>query len=276
MDHGRAHSLLATVVTDPGFLSELSPSARRSLTDDVAGGRAGQDNIRAIMKFAGLVTKVRHNQLHEFVPLSLRALQCLSLEIEFFSFYAPVFSKMWQRRPLTLEFRLEHFARNLRAFLNVGIRSHAFVAEILSHELRLIRLRSRQIPAAPARSSNRKPNGHSRPIVDGAIEIPAMRWNPADIGSMTDAASILNRVRRRSHSERYYAYLSRCSDGNIEFFELDAITARILALLSKETTVQEIATALAGETGSKVRCADILAMISTMAAFIPIRLASNN
>jgi len=68
--------------------------------------------------------------------------------------------------------------------------------------------------------------------------------------------------------------LCRGPDGNVEFFELDAITARIVALLSKGVAVRGIADILARETRSKVGYADILEVLSAMTSFIPLRFAA--
>lgn len=268
MHYARAHGLLATLAREPDFLRSLSPVSRHDIESQVAGGLAGRDNIQDILRFCGLVAKVRHNQLYEFIPLTFRVLQGLAIEIDFFTSYAPEFAKLWNKgRPLTLECRLERFIKHLRLYLDLKQQSHAFVAEVLSHELRL-----RDIRAACALGKREAYPSGPRVELDGTINLATMRWSPTNIETMVAATDLGTAIRRRSKGSRRYAYVGKFDSLNVDFLEVDELTAGVVSLVIRKKSIRTIAAHLGQVSGVQYSLAEATALLDGLRSFLPIRI----
>ncbi|MER8832883.1 hypothetical protein [Mesorhizobium sp. M0909] len=272
MRQSRAHSLLATMVSDPGFFAKQSPSAQSKIADLCCGGIRGKENIRAIIQFAGLITKVRHNQLHEVIPLTMRAIYVARIEIEFFTWYASEFSSLRAQRPFELESRLQHFLSRLNTFLRVEQPGHAFVREVMDHEARLRSLTS--LVAAPGLAPQKaRYLGQRAPKFDGTLLIAPMKWSPSCLEAAL-ASEELSGDAWRPLEERTYLYALQRAGETVSYFEVDLLAATFIRFVNSGFSLRQVAEIIECEMGIVLSVEAISNIYENLAAVIPISLGA--
>src|SRR5262249_26679620 len=94
--------------------------------------------LRRIVLCRGFIVKVKHNQVRKILPLTLRLLPAVGLELTFFSEYAPAYLAMRASGSVQIDRQVEQLAAKLKVFLDQrsGLDVDA-LRDVLTHELTL-------------------------------------------------------------------------------------------------------------------------------------------
>jgi hypothetical protein len=228
-DHIQA--LIARCLTEPDVLP--------ALPDDANGLDAA--SLQRIALFRGFIVKVKHNQVRKILPLTLRMLPAVGLELAFFSTYAPAYLAMRSSGPMPLDRQTTQFALDLQRFLDgqSGVMRDA-VNDVLTHELKLWSLRSESEAHEP---SGVRPGGAGRLSWRGRLEL--QRYGTSVL-SACGALSV-----RRFDPDRHVkaeactiAYWRAIDGDGVEFFEVDELTALLMSMAQRQRTITGVRRAL--------------------------------
>lgn len=184
------HAVLARCVEDPGRLPSLDDEPPRAEID-----------LLRLRQMAGLITKVRHNPVRFSLPLTMRALGAAGLEIDFFADYAPRFSAR-RREGFSDGERTTLFVSALRQWLQPSDDGHQLVADVLAHELLMIRLAD-QDPVPPP-DAGAVVSVESRPRLRDGVHLLHLTVHPPDVADLAEAGAGPCAIDR---TPRCYAYI---------------------------------------------------------------------
>jgi hypothetical protein len=187
----QVHALMAAGLADPALIREwlADPDVARQSLATRGAATAGlkpaelEDFLELLRRFAGLVAKVRQNQLRASLPLTFRALDVTGLENDLFADYAPRFASAARAVTLDLEARKVAFVDFAREWLEISNPDHALVLDVMNHELLIGGLLSTEDEdPRPRRRANR--GGQSLewvPEIRGQVMVTQMSSVPNEV-----------------------------------------------------------------------------------------------
>jgi hypothetical protein len=241
----QVHAVLAAGVQSPDLIErwQLDPRAL-----EVHGIAQGALDLGTLWKFAGLSTKVRHNQLRARFPLTFRLLHVAGMEIEVFASYGSYRSTTGQRFASSTEQRAVDLIAFLKDWLDLRQRSHSMLWDLVRHEEALMSLGARpaaegQRPSASP-SPSETPDLASLPVLDGEIILHEMRCDPRDIAPLlVERVPPLDRL---PLEPRHWCYWRSTRSTDIRMLELDEFGYYALALSDGVRSVAELSANLTG------------------------------
>lgn len=245
MNARRVHAVLAAGVQSPDLIERWQLDPREL---QVHGIDEGTLDLSALWKFAGLTTKVRHNQLRPRFPLTFRLLHVTGMEIEVFASYASLQSSMGQRFASTTDQRAADLIAFLKDWLDPRRRSHSLLWDLVRHEEALASLGA-ILPATRDEGADASlpvpgtPDPASVPVLNGEIVLHEMRCDPREV-----APVLFERVPRLDRlplETRHWCYW-RASGPHIRVLELDEFGYYALAFSDGMRSVAELGADLAG------------------------------
>jgi len=257
MNAERVHAMLAACLAEPARFERWCSDP--AVMDEVlvqSGIDPAEFDLAAIRRFAGFVTKVRHNPLRHSLPSTFRALAATGLEIAVFSDYTARFAELQDAGPVSPEAKTAEFVRFLRGRLDDGDPNHALVLDILRHELAVDPPRD----SPPGRRPASPPHGAAPdaiPSVRGLLRIERMTCDPQlALELLAEPEPDLHNLPR---GPRIFGYWFREEAGGVEIIELNALSAYVLSLIDGRLTVRDIAHRLAEVADQEVTPSDLLA-----------------
>lgn len=223
-DAAYCHAVLARSVEHPGHR--------------VPGDGSELSDLKALRlrQMAGLITKVRHNAVRRWLPLTMRSLAAAGLEIDFFADHAPEFTAR-RREGLTDEQRTSLFVTSLRRWLQPDDDAHRLVADVLAHEMLLLELAERA--PVPPPDANAIAGPGSTPRLREGVRILHLSVHPPDVANVALATSDPLPVDR---SPRSYAYIPTPAGPRVK--SVPPELAPLLELADGSATIEQIAAAL--------------------------------
>ncbi|HSS18575.1 MAG TPA: hypothetical protein VLL54_00615 [Pyrinomonadaceae bacterium] len=175
----QVHAIIAAGLENPTLLARWrrEPDLLRQ-----CGVDPNSVDLDALLKFAGLSAKVRHNGLRGDLPSTFRLLNIAGLEIEVFASYATFQSDRGRKYAATAAGRSSDLLLFLEQWLDFRKREQALLWDVIRHEMTLARLRKScpsitgsVVSTAP---KQRRPRGSSVPRICGEIVLHEMRSDP--------------------------------------------------------------------------------------------------
>jgi hypothetical protein len=242
----RVHAVLAAGVQHPDLIERWQLDPRELQAHGIDQGTL---DLSALRKFAGLSTKVRHNQMRARFPLTFRLLHVAGMEIEVFASYASFRSSKGQRFASTTEQRAADLIAFLKDWLDPHRRSHSLLWDLIRHEQALASLAAilpatgdvgaDALPPVPG-----TPDPASVPVLNGEIVLHEMRCDPREIAPL-----LFERVPRLDGlalETRHWCYWRASGTTDIRVLELDEFGYYALAFSDGMRSVAELSTDLAG------------------------------
>ena len=235
MNARRVHAVLAAGVQHPDLIERWQLDPREL---QVHGIDEGTLDLSALRKFAGLSTKVRHNQLRSRLPLTFRLLHVAGMEIEVFASYASFRSSTGQRFAPTTEQRAADLIAFLKDWLDPGRLDHALLWDLVRHEEALASLAA----SPPTTGEASVPAGV--PVVDGKIILHQMRCDPKEIAPLLFERP--PRLDGIALETRHWCYWRPGGAPDIRVLELDEFGYYALAFSDGVRSVSELSAELTG------------------------------
>lgn len=185
---------------------------------------------------AGLITKVRHNPVRFSLPLTMRALGAAGLEIDFFADFAPRFSAR-RRVGLSDGERTPLFVSALSQWLQPSDEGHRLVADVLAHELLMIRLAG-QDPVPPP-DADAVVSVESRPRLRDGVHLLHLTVHPPDVADLAKAGVGPCPIDR---TPRCYAYIPTPAGVRVKCIAQDL--APLLDMADGAVSIAQMADAL--------------------------------
>ena len=240
-----AHTIIAAGVSDPQLLAQW----RR---DPAALSRLGVDpnalNIEALWKFAGLITKIRHNSLRSDLPLTFLALNCTGLEIEIFANYSLRHTALKAAKPNSNEEKSNSLVKFLECWLNLTIPDHALIWDIIRHEHAL----SQTYHLVPDTQQKQFNIGESCEVE--AYAIPVIQGSLLTYRMSFDLKTLVERFQRRpvdlsglEPGEFFTGYWWSGEGSQINLLDLDALGFYMLSMIDGTNSIKSIAERLDGD-----------------------------
>jgi hypothetical protein len=242
----RVHAVLAAGVQSPDLIERWQLDPREL---QVHGIDQGTLDLSALRKFAGLSTKVRHNQLRPRFPLTFRLLHVAGMEIEVFASYASFRSSTGQRFASTTEQRAADLIAFLKDWLDPRRRSHSLLWDVIRHEDALASLAA-ILPATGDEGADASPpvpgtpDPASVPVLNGEIVLHEMRCDPREVAPLLFER--VPQLDRLALETRHWCYWRASGPADIRILELDEFGYYALAFSDGMRSVAELSADLAG------------------------------
>ena len=243
----RIHAVVTAGIENPALISRwrANPELLRG-----QGIEPSMVDLDALWKFAGLTVKVRHNALRDELPASFRLMTLLDLEIELFTAYAIDTASRGARFAPTTEGRTLDLLVFLEGWLDLDVRIHALLWDLIRHERALGRL-ARSVPAVGSspdlwRAGEAPPNPAADvvPRVRGEVVLHEMTSDPkltlAALQYDSPDFSIVPRTEAR------VCYWRTDAGPEVATLALDELGFAALSLVDGVRTVAELQRALGG------------------------------
>jgi len=234
----RVHAAIAAGLKDPHLL--LRWQRQPKLLRD-CGLDPKTIDLAALLKFAGLTTKVRHNGLRADIPSTFRFLSITGLEIEVFSAYA-TFHAGKSLAP-TVQARSAELLLFLEQWLDFEKREHALLYDLMRHELALAQLRKLETSTPDLSSVVGQPRASSRPKVHGDIILHEMRSDPRVVQTLLSQKN--PRLEEAPSGTFYFCYWRQKAE-DIYVLELDALGFYLVSNIDGKRTAAELSSSLCG------------------------------
>lgn len=179
----QVHAAIAAGVDNPMLIEswQREPQLLRQI-----GVEPGDLNLTTLRKFAGLSTKVRHNGIRQWLPLSFRLLSVASMEIELFAAYGSHCAAIGHTFASTPFGRAADLVDFLGHWLDRTDDARAALWDIVRHEVALAVLARSVPPDTPI--SVEPPTRHlsatSVPVICGRILLHEMRCDPRELSQL--------------------------------------------------------------------------------------------
>ena len=197
----RVHAVLAAAMADPALIERWrrDPAALREIGIEL--GELALDKIR---HFAGLATKVRHNDLRLEVPKTLKLLDLMGMSIELFAAYAGPAAVLREAGKKSKSDRLRSLVSFLDGWLDRSKPAHALAWDMLRHETAILTLRETPVVGRSVRVRSRRASAGSVPYHRGLLIHHEMNCNPAELeAALAGGACAVAALPRSSHHLAY-------------------------------------------------------------------------
>lgn len=253
-------SVLARCLLDSTFLDSLAADSRVALRDYDLG-----PDLRAMVEsldvdrvrwFAAFIAKVQHNFLWEAFPQTVRALKLHGIELEVFAAYLPLHLELRRRGDAGKEEKIGSFLSFLRDHLGAGREpASSSVLDVLAHEEAEWNVRCAIAACSPAATPAGPPSSYRSlalrrlvPAVRGALRVVRFGWDPTlVIAGLTRGRREPSRAAWRPHHAAYWGDLDSQS---LRVFELDAVSAALLAEVDGRRSLRTVACRAAKAVGA--------------------------
>jgi hypothetical protein len=222
------------------------------------GIEVGGLDFGALEKFAGQNTKVKHNGVRQYLPITFRLLSAAALDIEAFSAYALKLSSIDRPLAPTPAARAIDLISFLTCWIDCSRRSHWLLRETLMHEGALLRLRT----TTPCSASDagtvatvRSPS-HGVPMIRGDVVLYEMHCDPQKLvialrGGVPPIESLPTENIK-------LCYWRSCSDPNIKSLRLDDFSFHLLSCIDGERSIALICKCLLGRARPSLKFLGVL------------------
>jgi hypothetical protein len=256
----RVHAVLAAIMADPALLERWRRDPA-SLSE--TGLEPADLDLEKIRRFAGLVTKVRQNDLRLELPNTFKLLDIAGLSIELFAAYAKPAADLRTAGRKSKPDRIRALVEFLDDWLNRSDRAQALAWDMIRHETAILALRQEGAPECTLRPSRRRLSGKSIPFHRGRVIHHAMSCHPAELETALAAgAKGLAGLRPTP------CHIAYCRDGSstrIHVIEIDELGAVLLDLSDGRRSVAVMTAQLRGA-GVSLVTADLCHAIKQMVA----------
>ena len=264
MSARRVHAVLAAGVSrpdlilswknDPGFLCRH-------------GIEPGSLDLSALWKFAGLTVKVRHNGVRCWLPMSFRLMAVAGLEIDLFASYASSFSASGQSLPQTTLERACKFMSFLEGWLDVKVREHAMLWDLVRHEHALATLSDVPALFPQGRFCNRlalpkAPSASSVPEVQGRIVLNEMSCDPRTV--VLALSQRFPQLGDIDMAMRYLGYWRQEDSSEMRILELDEFSFYTLSCVDGSRSAAELNQLLGGRKHLEPKFLRLLGMLADL------------
>jgi hypothetical protein len=205
-------------------------------------------DLEALWRFSGLTTKVRHNDLRRYLPMTFALLSNTGLEFEIFADYAIPAAEMRAVGKNTISDKLQALFEFIQGWLDLRIHNHALLWHILQHEITITQIRNVVKQGAilvNQRCENYEFEINDTPIILGMLRLLELSFDPR---------SISNTLRRKPSelsalqpNPLRIGYWREGDSPQISLLDLDEYTFHILRLIDGSHSIRDIAQALAGQ-----------------------------
>ncbi|MGC2781287.1 MAG: hypothetical protein WA418_37185 [Bradyrhizobium sp.] len=256
----RIHAVLAAAMADPALLERWR---RRPAALNKAGIGAAAFELDKIWRFAGLVTKVRHNDLRISLPLTFKLLDLGHLSIEAFANYAKQAAALRRSGRKSKAERMQSLFEFLDGWLDRRNPAHAAVWDMIRHERALLELQA-DAPSAQAEGANgRQVCAETIPVRGERVIRHEMSFNPVALVRMLRAGTYALATLPRGPFLVAYCRDQRAS--RIDILEIDEVTSVLLDLADGSRSIGEIAALLRGA-GIPVEIDNLCGMVRELIA----------
>jgi hypothetical protein len=232
MSASQVHAVIAAGLKEPGLL------ARWKREPDLLW-QCGVDpdaiDLEALLKFAGLTTKVRHNGLRGDIPLTFRLLNIAALEIEVFRAYAIFHAG--KSFGATVQERIDDLLRFLEQWLDFDKREHALLWDLIRHEVALARLRKLDVFADAGAVIQHRVRASSVPRVRGEIILHEMKSDPRVVETLLSEKK--PKLDQAPAGDFYFCYWRPNAD-DLYVLELDALGFYLLSAIDGKRSAAEL------------------------------------
>lgn len=241
----RVHAVIAAGLENPHLLTlwQREPQQLRSYgvdPDDL--------DLNALWKFAGLTAKVRHNGLRTDLPLTFRLLNVAGLEIEVFASYASFQAAENRRYADTAAGRAQDLLSFLEHWLDFDRCDHAFLWDLMRHEMALMRLGGPTAVNHLAKADHPlvqcQPCAESVPRVCGEIILHEMSCDPAFVGAKLQEKS--PRLDEVPIGTFHFCYWRRDETTELHILQLDEFGFYLLSFVDGEQSAADLSRVLGG------------------------------
>jgi hypothetical protein len=243
MNARRVHAVLAHGVRNPDHIERW----RQDPAPLVAQGiEPGSLDLPALLRFAGLTAKVRHNNVRNLLPMTFRFMAAAGFEIDLFSNYASLCSARGDSLPPSNEERAAALIRFIEHWLQPEIPEHLLLWDLIRHESALFALskHSAESPAAPPIGQTPAPSPSSIAERNGLLILHELRSDPRELIAM---------LNRRNHdwsslpiATRYFGYW-RPDSAEAQILELDEFSFYALSYADDARTAAALSRLLTGQ-----------------------------
>jgi hypothetical protein len=238
MSASQVHAVIAAGLKEPGLIArwKQEPEMLRQ-----CGVDPDAIDLEALLKFAGLTTKVRHNGLRGDIPLTFRLLNIAGLEIEVFRAYA-IFHAGKSFGP-TVQERIDDLSFFLEQWLDFDKREHAILWDLIRHEVALARLRKLDVIADAGSVVQHRGRASSVPRVRGEIIVHEMHSDPRVVETLLSQKN--PQLEQAPVGDFYFCYW-RLNVDNLYVLELDALGFYLLSAIDGKRSAAELSSLLGG------------------------------
>jgi hypothetical protein len=248
MSARRVHAVLAAAMDDPRLIAQWRSQ----------GGQAGFD-LERMRLFAGLATKVRHNDVRLALPLTFRLLDLLGISIDAFAGYAARAAALRKANQKSKAAKIVALSAFLDDWLDPTDAEHALVRDMIRHERSL-----HELGAAPAADGAANPAKVSAASVPRRCE-PMMHYetscHPLELARALGAARPdLTGLERGRFP---YVYRRRAGDARLSIEMIDELGFVLIELADGTRSVGQMRTVLR-QAGVAVAAADLRQVVQDL------------
>ena len=168
---------------------------------------------------------MRHNGVRNVLPMTFRLMGAAGVEIDFFAAYASFCAANGQTYTGTLDERCRKLVAFMERWLDVSVKDHALLWDLIRHEFALVMLA--ELPAASdapatdaARAPQPAPADSSVPRIAGDLLLYEMQSDPsATVSALSQKTPDLGDVKLAT---RYWGYWRPEQSSDVHVVELDA------------------------------------------------------
>jgi len=239
----KVDSLVARCITQPSFIDFLEAGGVSGLPAELQQS-VNELDLSRVRLFSGMVVKVAHTYLWNYLPRTLLALKKADLEFPAFVDYAPIYRARqgsWKKSPdrtKQTESIIRHFDHFLLS-LHQG-KSIRFCREILKLEELLLMVDGRLVGKSPLGNKLLVGPDSSRYATVGATALLKHEFGLSH-GSITVSALRSLDTSEQLLEEGYFCLGHDQAASMVHIWELTPFSALLLRLATQKTNDQEIA-----------------------------------
>ncbi|TAY81979.1 RiPP maturation protein ApyI [Rhizobium ruizarguesonis] len=230
----RVHAAAAALLADPALLVRCLSDPTVFEKEGFCGGEFDLDKMRL---FAGLATKVRHNDLRVKIPCSFMLLDRLKLSIPLFASYSVAAAALRASGKNAVLDKIEAFGDFLSTWIDPKNLEHRLAWDMFRHEHNRLILASASFADASSSCGSKCP----RPV--GMVRHNAFSCNPLELEIAVRRGGSFKKIRRGGI---HYLYQRRDIESGIRIFAVDPLAAVIVSLADGRRGISEITLALKG------------------------------
>lgn len=257
----QVHAVIAAGVENPRLIEvwQRQPELLRQVGVD-----PDSLDFTALRKFAGLSTKVRHNGLRQYLPLSFRLMSVTTIEIEVFASYSVHCSLIGRTLAATPLRRADDLIDFLGQWLDLADRNQRVLWDIIRHEYALSVLATRALPPMHAWThvSLLSPDATSIPSICGQLLLRELSCDPREVSEvLRQRTPPLETITLK---QSYIGYWASDASAEVNVLYLDEYSQCILERVDGELSAAQLCEHILGSQELTAQFVSALAQLAGM------------